>query len=112
MAETIIRLSINELKPGMYYDTNNNMCKVVVSKEGRLYAKKLAEDGKSFIYDRGLVYNLVKPVPIEDAMAFGKRTGQCCVCARTLTHKVSIALGIGPICSGYGWDQYKMKVTA
>jgi len=31
-------------------------------------------------------------------------TGYCCVCGATLTHPVSIKLGIGPICGGHYWD--------
>lgn len=30
--------------------------------------------------------------------------GVCCRCARTLTHPVSIVLGIGPECGGHYWD--------
>jgi hypothetical protein len=36
--------------------------------------------------------------PLEAAIAYGKRTGQCCMCGRTLENAESIALGIGPIC--------------
>lgn len=28
----------------------------------------------------------------------------CCVCGRTLTHPVSVVLGIGPECGGHWWD--------
>jgi len=40
--------------------------------------------------------------PEETAMSYGKVTGTCCCCGRTLTNKLSIELGIGPICRG-GW---------
>lgn len=36
--------------------------------------------------------------PESVAMANGKETGICCCCGRTLTNKLSIELGIGPIC--------------
>lgn len=39
--------------------------------------------------------------PEQAAMASGKVTGICCCCGRTLTNKLSIELGIGPICRGY-----------
>lgn len=37
--------------------------------------------------------------PLEQAVAYGKRTGRCCLCNRTLTNKASIDAGIGPICA-------------
>ena len=40
--------------------------------------------------------------PASEARAYGKRTGICCCCGRTLTNPDSIAAGIGPICAG-GW---------
>ena len=33
-----------------------------------------------------------------------KAKGICFVCGTTLTHPVSIKLGIGPICGGHFWD--------
>lgn len=36
--------------------------------------------------------------PVESARAYGKATGMCCCCGRTLTDPVSVANGIGPIC--------------
>ena len=37
--------------------------------------------------------------PMEVAVAYGRRTGSCAVCARELTVKESIDRGIGPICA-------------
>ncbi len=39
--------------------------------------------------------------PESIAMTDGIATGICCCCGRTLTNKLSIELGIGPICRGY-----------
>lgn len=36
--------------------------------------------------------------PLEMAVAYGRRTGSCACCGRTLTDKTSIERGIGPIC--------------
>ncbi len=33
-----------------------------------------------------------------------QKMGCCCVCGRTLTHPVSVLLGIGPECGGHWWD--------
>ena len=42
--------------------------------------------------------------PKKAAEAYGMRTGECCICARTLTNKESIDRGIGPICAdNFGW---------
>lgn len=42
--------------------------------------------------------------PKAAAVAYGKRTGNCCICNRELTDPVSIANGIGPICADrFGW---------
>lgn len=42
--------------------------------------------------------------PKAAAIAYGKRTGNCCICGRELTNAESIELGIGPICAGrMGW---------
>jgi hypothetical protein len=42
--------------------------------------------------------------PHAAAIAYGRRTGQCCICGRELTNHASIDLGIGPICAGrMGW---------
>jgi hypothetical protein len=37
--------------------------------------------------------------PMEAAVAYGKRTGECSCCGRTLTNAESIERGIGPICA-------------
>lgn len=42
--------------------------------------------------------------PSQVAKDYGKRTGNCCLCGRTLTNKFSIESGIGPICeSSWGF---------
>jgi hypothetical protein len=40
---------------------------------------------------------------VEAAKAYGRKTGHCSFCSRTLTHGVSIALSYGPVCAeNYG----------
>jgi hypothetical protein len=42
--------------------------------------------------------------PKAAAEAYGKETGVCCICSRTLTNDGSIERGIGPICAEkFGW---------
>lgn len=46
----------------------------------------------------------VAGAPYEAAVAYGRRTGECCVCGRELTNHASINRGIGPICAErFGW---------
>lgn len=42
--------------------------------------------------------NTIAANPVEAAKAYGKLTGKCSCCGRTLTDPQSIELGIGPIC--------------
>lgn len=57
-------------------------------------------------FGRALDEEIVKGIqefaehPLESAVAYGRRTGSCCLCGRELTNSESIALGIGPICAG------------
>ena len=37
--------------------------------------------------------------PMEAAVRYGQKTGKCSCCGRKLTNKVSIEMGIGPICA-------------
>ena len=37
--------------------------------------------------------------PLNFLKLHGKETGQCCLCGRQLTNKISIEAGIGPICA-------------
>ena len=42
--------------------------------------------------------------PKGEAIAYGQRTGNCCICNRELTNHASIDAGIGPICAAkFGW---------
>jgi hypothetical protein len=42
--------------------------------------------------------------PKGEAIAYGQRTGNCCICNRLLTKHASIDAGIGPICAErFGW---------
>lgn len=46
----------------------------------------------------------VAHTPKEAAIAYGRLTGQCAICMKTLTNAESIERGIGPICAmNFGW---------
>lgn len=67
---------------------------------GNLYAQRLDEERKEFVYEPGLIKNLLDSdrMTVEEAKAFGVQFGICCVCAKLLTDPKSIAEGIGPVC--------------
>lgn len=42
--------------------------------------------------------------PQEEAIKWGRETGDCACCGRPLSNALSVALGIGPICNEkWGW---------
>lgn len=111
--ETTTKTPVAE--PGMYRDPAGTIFKVQKSKDsGRLYAKRLQPIGGrrltetdetvrfEFAYDKGAIYRLdaSQRLSLDDAKAFGIRYGVCCVCGAFLKDAVSVAAGIGPICSG------------
>ncbi len=80
----------------------------VYVKEGENYLGKV-KDGRffrSFTCTTETEAQIVEVCsdPKNAAIAYGRRTGSCAICARELTNHASIDLGIGPICAEkYGW---------
>lgn len=92
--------AVAELDEG-FYAFNEGIYQTVRSKNGRLYAKVMDEESGTWNYSAGTIMKL-KPemrLKLDDAKAFGHRTGRCSCCGRTLTNPASIELGIGPICA-------------
>jgi hypothetical protein len=91
--------------PGMYL-VGEAIYKVQAARGTKnLYAKVLVEDGDGFRFDyeAGAIVRVRAEgvrMTVDEAKAFGQRTGTCCVCAALLTDPKSIAAGIGPICGG------------
>lgn len=85
------------------YKVGERVFKVKPTQAGKLWAHELVgstADGFSFEF-AGNPARFVKPenkMTLEEAKAFGKITGTCCVCGRMLTKQSSIDNGIGPIC--------------
>lgn len=77
-------------------------------KRGETYLGKV-QDGRFFCSrdcDEPTKAAIVAAVndPEAAAIAYGKATGSCSCCGRTLTNQESIDLGIGPICrEKFGW---------
>lgn len=94
---------LKEISEGFYALSEEEIYQVVRSKAGRLYAKVLVgtQSGGRWEYAAGAIVKL-KPEMRMDLAAvskYGKETGTCLVCGRTLTNPDSIEAGIGPICA-------------
>lgn len=101
VAEVADRTEVPEL--GAYRLTDGRIVRIVNNQDKtRRYGKMYDEQSGRWEYVRGLG-SLVKgltPLTLAEAEEFGVRTGQCAICARTLTRAESIARGIGPVCAG------------
>lgn len=89
-----------QVTEGMY-TVGDRIFKVQAARgSGNLYAKELID--KSFEYVQGAITIVRREgirMTIDQAAAYGKATGQCCVCSRELTVQASIDAGIGPVCA-------------
>lgn len=92
--------STPELDEGMYR-MNDDIFKVYRTQAGHLATKQLTEDGFEYT-GRKPLHSLTAEhrMTLDEAKAYGKVTGTCCNCGRTLTNEDSIEAGIGPICAG------------
>lgn len=88
------------IEEGFYALSEDEIYMVVRSKAGRLYAKIHNGDGR-WDYSAGSITKLEPKMrmDLDAAKNYGKETGQCLVCGRTLTNPDSIEAGIGPICA-------------
>jgi len=89
-----------ELELGALYQVGQDIYRIHRNGRGFKFAKQLI-DGE-FEYVKGAI-SLITPahrMTKEQAQAYGRATGQCCVCNRTLTNPESIEEGIGPVCGG------------
>lgn len=97
-----------DLSEGIYGAPNGEVWKIVRSNRGHLYAlwlevKETAKGKKgTWTYVQGAMKqaNTWAKMTLEQAAQYGKQTGVCCQCGRTLTNPDSIEAGIGPICAG------------
>lgn len=89
----------DELTEGMY-TKGGEIFKVQMGSKGFLYALILNEAGK-FDFVSGAIRKLTVAdrMTLEEAKAYGKKTGTCCVCSWELTNPDSVEAGIGPWCA-------------
>lgn len=93
--------------PGFYRDNNNEMWKVQFNKaQTHMYALKQVAP-KKYEFVSGAIKSItpdmfvsLNPVSVtlDEAKAYGRKTGRCYMCSRELTRQESIDKGIGPIC--------------
>ena len=86
-----------EMTEGLYENPAGEVFKIKISGAGRWYAMAAKASGGWDYVGRKTDGDLT-PLTEEAAAAFGKLTGTCCVCMRTLTNEESIERGIGPVC--------------
>lgn len=95
-------LRVGEITLSLAAESSKNPGSVYV-KNGETYLGKISPEGiyaPSFAATAETI-ELVKATaedPLGIAVAYGRRTGNCACCGRTLTNRVSVELGIGPIC--------------
>lgn len=87
--------------PGATYVKRDN--------EARTYIGKIVANGEWFpqtvaTMGDGEALKRICENPLEMMIAYGHKTGSCSCCGRELTNRISVKLGIGPICRGrYGF---------
>ena len=83
-------------------DTGNNPGALYIKDEAGEYKGKIV--GTTFHPVRnasgvGEALLVIAKDPLQAALRYGQRTGNCACCGRTLTNHASIDAGIGPICA-------------
>lgn len=88
------------------YQLGEEIVRVYLGQQsGKQLAKRLVADhnGEHSWEYMGQAGRFVKPdtprLSLEEAKAFGRMTGTCCVCARRLDVPESVEAGIGPVCA-------------
>jgi len=84
------------------YRRDGEVYRVVASRAGRPYAKRLDPATGKFDYAAGAIRTLTAAdrMSLSEAAEYGRAIGRCCVCGATLTDPESVARGIGPVCGG------------
>lgn len=108
VARPMLRLGVYKFKPASPNGNNAGAIWVTEAESDGRYLGKI-KDGKFFASrdcdaETEAAVLEVAANPAEAAKAYGRRTGNCCVCGRTLTVDESIDRMIGPICAArYGF---------
>lgn len=90
---------MNGANPGAIYITRLTddlyLGKVVKSARGDVFQPKGTLPEKVWVDLRSALAD-----PKTAAIAYGRETGNCCICGKLLTNEESVKYGIGPICAG------------
>lgn len=88
-----------DFEHGALYMVEGDVYRVKRSARGYFYAEKL--EGTRFEYAPGDIRRIHASdrLTLEQAKAYGVRTGVCGCCGRELTNPESIDRGIGPVCA-------------
>lgn len=94
----------DEPAAGMYRNGEYIYRVYLGQKSGRMLVKELVNSGDEYRYEYlgAAAHKLpadAQPLPLDEAKAFGRMTGTCCVCARRLDNPESVDAGIGPVCA-------------
>lgn len=103
-AQKAAKLAATPVKvvPAGTYLALGKIVKVKISKKTNA-PYLIAEDGTylgALKGDAPAMLAEIEADPKAAAIAYGKATGNCCICSKTLTNPESIAAGIGPVCAG------------
>lgn len=102
------KLRLGEFRFSLASSASQNAGAIYVKQDGGEYLGKIirGEFAPSGACTNEITARIIEVAadPDGEARAYGLRTGKCSCCGLTLTNKLSIELGIGPICRGkYGW---------
>lgn len=105
LTQLYARPDVNELDEGMYR-VGEDIFKVYFTRGDaerapQLVTKQLIEGHFEYTGKKPLSFITAEHrMSLDEAKAYGKVTGTCCVCSRKLTKESSILAGIGPVCAG------------
>lgn len=87
--------------PGLYR-RDGRVVRVYVSRggSGHLLASQYAEGEWTYLGAAGRFVRAEDRMSLEEVQAFGRDTGICGICGRTLTNPESVEAGVGPVCAG------------
>lgn len=98
----------SEITEGAYWH-GKLIARVQRTKDGkRMYAKLQAEEGsKVFNYAPGVMGQLKAEnrLSLQDMRVFAQQWKACADCGTPMRHPMSIARGVGPVCSGKGYTE-------
>lgn len=89
------------IKPAPSFSANAGALYVKTTDDlyiGKVVGNKFHPNRDATQSNKEALLNIAKN-PVDAAKAYGKLTGSCSCCGRTLTDPTSIELGIGPICA-------------